>query len=162
MRVTGGVYPAKRLPENYYSIFIRAAQEGGMAAVAAMDHWKAVIAARPANGKILTEMPPATFIDVMTTWRAAFVAGVDYPVAGLTEAEIGAIKAPTIIIPGNDMVHSHASGLVANKLMPGSKLHELPIKDEGAELVPYADWKPHEAEIARVYVDFMKGVLAKA
>ncbi len=156
MRVTGGAFPAKRLPENYYSIFISAAQDGGMEAVAAMDHWKAVIAARPDNGTILREMGAAKFIDVMSKWRDAFVAGVDYSVAGLTDAELGAITAPTIVIPGNDKVHNGASGKIAHKLIPGSKLHELPITDDGAELVPYADWKPQEAEIARTYVDFMK------
>lgn len=158
MRVTGGEFQAKRLPENYYSVFIRAAQEGGMEAVAAMDHWKAVIAARPENGKILKSMDPKVFIANMTKWREMFEKGSNLPVAGVTAAELGAIKAPTIIIPGNDKIHNNASGRVAQKAIPGAKLHELPIKDTGADIVPYPDWAPQEAEIAKTYVDFMKSV----
>jgi len=160
MRVTGGAFQAKRLPENYYGIFIQAAQKGGMDAVCAMDHWKASIAARPENGDILRNMPPERFIAVMTRWREAFVAGSNLPVAGVSKAELNAIKAPTMIIPGNDMVHNAASGRVAHDLIPGAQIHDLPIEDTGAELVPYADWAPHEDEIARTYVDFMKRVMA--
>ncbi len=158
MRVTGGAFQAQRLPENYYSIFIRAAETGGMAAVCAMDHWKGVIAARPENDKILRGMDPKSFIDVMTKWRAALVKGGDLPVAGVSAAELAAIKVPTIIIPGNDKIHNNASGRVAQQSIPGAKLHELPIKDTGADIVPYPEWAPHEAEITRVYADFMKSV----
>lgn len=159
MRVTGGAFPAKRLPENYYTIFIKAAEQGGMEAVCAMDHWKGVIAARPQNGDILRQMPPKRFIENMTAWRTKFLEGVDYPVAGLTDQELAGIKAPTIIIPGNDKVHNNASGKAAQQRIPGAKLHELPIKDEGADIVPYPQWAPHEDEIARVYTDFMAAAI---
>ena len=43
-RVTGGAYAGKALPEKYYELFIRAAREGGMAAVCATDHWHERIA----------------------------------------------------------------------------------------------------------------------
>ncbi len=162
MRVTGGPFQAERLPENYYSQFIRAAEQGGMEAVAAMDHWKALIAARPENRDILLKMPVKHFVDVMTKWRAALVAGGDLPVAGVTAAELAAIKAPTIVIPGNDKIHNNASGRVAQKAIPGAKLHELPIEDTGADIVPFPQWAPHEAEIARTFADFMKSVGAKA
>ena len=33
LRVTGGEFAAGRLPENYYGQFIRAAEQGGMAAI---------------------------------------------------------------------------------------------------------------------------------
>ena len=33
LRVTGGAFPAKRLPEMYYGQFIDIAKEGGMAAI---------------------------------------------------------------------------------------------------------------------------------
>jgi pimeloyl-ACP methyl ester carboxylesterase len=48
-RVTGGAFAGARLTENYYSKYIRAAQEGGMDAVCALDHFQERIAARPQN-----------------------------------------------------------------------------------------------------------------
>lgn len=158
MRVTGGPFQAERLPENYYSQFIRAAEQGGMEAVAAMDHWKAVIAARPANRDVLLKMPVARFVQVMSKWREQLMAGGDLPVAGVTAAELRAIKAPTIVIPGNDKIHNNASGRIAAEHIAGAKLHELPIKDTGADIVPFPEWKPHEDEIARTFADFMNGV----
>ena len=160
LRVTGGAYPAKHLPENYYGQFIRVAEHGGMAAVCAMDHWKACIAARPENGRILMSMPPERFIAVMTAWRTEFLKGVDLPVIGMSAAELAAIKVPTIIIPGNDKVHSSASGKLAASLIPGARLHELPLEDTGAELVWFSEWAAHEDEMATVFVDFMRKTLA--
>ena len=49
LRVTGGAFAAGRLPENYYGQFIRAAEQGGMAAICEMDPWKERIAANPAQ-----------------------------------------------------------------------------------------------------------------
>lgn len=160
MRVTGGAHPAEQLPENYYGQFIRAAEQGGMAAVCAMDHWRACIAARPSNRDILMAMPPARFIAAMSKWRDLFCAGVDHPVIGISEQELRSIAVPTIIIPGNDKIHSGPSGRLAHSLIRNAELHELPIADTGAELVPYIDWAPHEDEIARVFVDFMQRAMA--
>ena len=50
LRVTGGAFAAGRLPEQYYGQFIRAAEQGGMAAVCAMEQWRERIKANPANG----------------------------------------------------------------------------------------------------------------
>lgn len=155
LRVTGGAFAAGRLPENYYGQFIRAAQQGGMAAVCAMDQWKERIAANPANRDYLMNLPAQQFIDVLTRWEDIFVAGAHHPVMGVTEDELRSIKVPTLIIPGNDKVHSSASGLTAHRLIPGSTLHRLPVEDQDVPLIPFPDWGAHEAEIARVFADFM-------
>src|SRR5439155_18494972 len=47
--VTAGPFAAARLTENYYGKYVRAAREGGMAAVCELDHFKERIEARPAN-----------------------------------------------------------------------------------------------------------------
>src|SRR5690242_15878287 len=49
LRVTGGAFAAQRLPENYYGQFIRAAREGGMAAVCATEQYQERIKANPRN-----------------------------------------------------------------------------------------------------------------
>ena len=160
LRVTGGEFAAGRLPENYYGQFIRAAREGGMDAVLQMDQWKERVAAKPRNGEYLRRLPAETFIKVLTRWLEVFMAGVHHPVMGVTEAELASIKAPTIVIPGNDKVHSSASGLAAHRLIPGSQLHRLPITDQDVPLIPFPDWAPYEEEIVRVFVKFMNGVMA--
>jgi pimeloyl-ACP methyl ester carboxylesterase len=161
LRVTGGNFPAQRLPENYYGQFIRAAQTGGMEAVCAMDHWRDCIAARPANRDRLMRMTAQQFIAAMSNWRDQFVAGTNHPVIGVSEAELRTITVPTIVIPGNDMSHSILNGRRAHGLIPGAKLHELPVEDTGAELVPFSEWAPYENEIASVFVAFMNRSIAE-
>ncbi len=160
LRVTGGPFAAGRLPEQYYGQFIRAAKEGSMAAICAMEAWQERIAANPRNGEYLKNLPVRQFIDVLTRWNEIFVAGANYPVMGVTPDELRAIKTPTVIIPGNDNTHSSASGLTAHRLIPGSKLHQLPITDQDVPLIPFPDWGQYEPEIARVFADFMQQTVA--
>lgn len=156
LRVTGGAFAAGRLPENYYGQFIRAAEQGGMAAVRAMDHWKERMAASPANREYLTQLPVQTFIRVMSRWKEIFDAGANLPVMGVTEAELNSITVPTLIIPGNDKVHSSASGLAAHTLIPGSVLNQLPMPDQDVPLIPFPEWsRPYEDELALTLSNFM-------
>ena len=155
-RVTGGAFAAGRLPENYYGQFIRAAEQGGMAAVCATEQYQERITANPANRARLMSMDPKRYIEVMSRWREQFSSGGQLPVMGVSEAELRAIKVPAIAIPGNDNTHSSASGRTAARLIPGSQLHELPIEDQDVPLIPFEEWAPYEDEIARVFVDFMR------
>jgi pimeloyl-ACP methyl ester carboxylesterase len=160
MRVTGGAFAAGRLPENYYGQFIRAARDGGMAAVCATEQWRERIAANPATRDYLMAMSVQQFIDVMTRWNEVFVAGGKYPVMGVSDAELKSIKVPTIIIPGNDKTHAGPSALAAHHAIAGSELHRLPIEDQDVPLIPFPEWAPYEAEIARTFTDFMARTIA--
>ncbi len=157
-RVTGGAFAAGRLPENYYGQFIRAAEAGGMAGVCATEQYQERIKANPKNQARLMAMDPKHYIETMSHWREQFSAGGQLPVMGVTEAELHSIKAPTIVIPGNDKTHASVSGRAAANLIPGARLHELPITDQDVDLIPFEQWAPYEEEIARVFVDFMRGV----
>src|SRR3954471_10657575 len=75
MRVTGGAFAAKRLPENYYAQFIRAAEAGGMAAVCATEQYQERIAANPRNRAYLMAIDPARYIAVMSRWHDLFAKG---------------------------------------------------------------------------------------
>lgn len=156
LRVTGGPFAANRLPEMYYNQFIRAAEEGGMAAVCATEAYQERIEARPANRDVLMNMDPKDFIAVMTKLRDLFVAVADRPVMGVTEEELNSIAAPTIVIPGNDNTHASASGLAAHEMIPGSELHRLPVTDQDVPLIPFPDWAEHEPEITATFADFMR------
>lgn len=155
-RVTGGAFAAQRLPENYYGQFIRAASEGGMPAVCATQQYRERIAANPANRERLMGMDPKRYIEVMTRWLELFVAGAQLPVMGVSEDELRSIRAPAIVIPGNDKTHSSESGRACARLIPGAVLHELPISDQDVALIPFEQWAPYEDEIARVFAAFMR------
>jgi len=161
LRVTGGEFAANRLPENYYGQFIRAAAEGGMAAVCATDAYRERIAARPDHESTLMNMDSAHFIDIMKQLRDMFAAGANLPVMGVPEEDLAGMNIPTIVIPGNDNTHSSESGRIAHRLIPGSDLHELPIDDVDIPVIPFDEWAPYEPEITRVFVDFMRRVEAQ-
>jgi len=160
LRVTGGAFAAGRLPENYYGQFIRAAREGGMAAVCATEQYQERIKANPRNADYLERLDPQKFIEVMSKWNAIFESGGHHPVMGVSPQELGSLKVPAIVIPGNDQTHASTSGLAAHRLIPGSELHRLPIEDQDVPLIPFPDWAPYENEIADVLATFIAKTVA--
>jgi pimeloyl-ACP methyl ester carboxylesterase len=140
----------------YYGQFIQAARAGGMAAVCATEQYRERIAANPENGERLMAMDPQQYISVMSHWLDIFTSGPAAPMMGVREADLKAIRVPTLVIPGNDKTHSAPNGRVVQKLIPGSRLHELPLEDLEVALVPFTDWAPHEEEIARACAEFMQ------
>jgi pimeloyl-ACP methyl ester carboxylesterase len=161
-RVTGGAFAAARLTENYYSKYIRAAQEGGMAAVCALEHFKERIEARPSHRATLMAMDPKTFIADMERWRAQFAKGAELPVIGASEQDLRSIRVPACIVPGNDKTHNHAVAETAHRCIAGSELVDLFPGDLDVDLVPTEDWAPKEAEMAAVFADFLRRAQAKA
>ncbi len=159
-RVTGGAFAEGRLPNQYYGQYIKAAQEGGMAAVCATEQYQERIAANPANHERLMAMDPKDYIAVMQNWLKLFTAVQGTKIMGLTEAQVRSIKVPTVVIPGNDKTHSSISGKAAHEMIAGSILHQLPIQDEDRDIIPMDEWAVHEPEIVRTFVQFMKQVAA--
>jgi pimeloyl-ACP methyl ester carboxylesterase len=155
MRLTGGEFAAGRLPEMYYGQFIRAAREGGMAAVCATEQYRERIAANPGNRERLMRMDPKRYIEVMSSWLAIFTRGPVSPMYGVTQAQLGSIKVPSVVIPGNDKTHSMSCGRAIQKLIPGSRLVELPLEDQDVPLIAFPEWAPHEETIARVCAEFI-------
>jgi pimeloyl-ACP methyl ester carboxylesterase len=156
MRVTGGAFAASRLPENYYGMFIKAAQQGGMAAVCATEQYQERIAANPKTRDRLMAMDPKQYIKVMSNWQDQFIASTKTEVFGMTDADLAAIKVPTVVIPGNDQTHASVNGRIAASRIPGAVLHQLPIKDQEVPLINYTEWAPLEDEIARAFLDIMR------
>jgi pimeloyl-ACP methyl ester carboxylesterase len=161
-RVTGGAFAAARLTENYYGKYIRAAQEGGMAAVCALEHFQERIEAKPANRAVLMAMDPKAFIAAMERWRTQFAKGAELPVIGASEKDLGSIRVPTCVVPGNDKTHNHAVGEAAHRMIPGSELVDLFPGDLDVDLVPPEDWARKDAEMAAVFAEFLRRRLAKA
>ncbi len=155
-RVTGGAFAAQRLTENYYGQYIRAAQQGGMAAVCDLDHFKERIEARPSNRQALMAMDPKTFVAAMERWREQFSRAAGLPVIGTSEKDLSSIKVPTCIIPGNDKTHNHAIGETAHRMIAASELHDLFPGDLDVDLVPPEDWAKKDGEMAAVFTDFLR------
>lgn len=155
-RVTGGAFAAQRLTEQYYDQYIRAAQQGGMPAVAATEHFAQRILDNPRNRQLLYAVDPQDFIAVMEKWRSAFIASADFPVIGATERELNLINVPTCIIPGNDKTHSHVTGDAAHRMIRGSELHDLWPGDLDIDLFPSDDWAAKEDKQAAIFIDFLK------
>lgn len=156
MRVTGGAFAAGRLPENYYGMFITAAQQGGMAAVCATEQYQERIAANSQTRDRLIAMDPKQYIKVMSNWRDQFIESTKTPVFGMTDADLAAISVPTVVIPGNDQTHASINGRIAASKIPGSVLHQLPIEDLEVPLINYTEWAPYEDEIAKAFLDTMR------
>jgi pimeloyl-ACP methyl ester carboxylesterase len=155
LRVTGGDFAARRLPQNYYQHFIDLARDGGMAAVCATEQYQERINANPANRERLMALDPEVFIDVMSAWKARFEAGKDHAVTGTSEAELARLRVPAIVIPGNDKVHAAAGGLAAARMIPGAELYRLPIENTDIDMIPFGEWAPHYDEIVGVLAEFM-------
>lgn len=155
IRVTGGDFAAKRLPQNYYRVFIEAADTGGMAAVCETDRFKEYIASNPAVRDQLMAMDPQRFIEIQSNLLDKFLAGANLPVMGMTEADLDSIKVPTLIVPGNDNTHASVNGRIAHEMIKGSELHELPITDQDVDLLAWSDWSELEPEIAMTFIEFM-------
>lgn len=161
-RITGGRFAAERLAHQYYTQYIEAAEQGGMAAVCATEHWQERIAARAANRDYLMKMDPKRFVEAMSRWREYFLRGADLPIIGASEADLKSIRLPACVIPGNDRTHDIKTGRNLARLLPDGELHELYDKDEDMDLVPPEEWQKRDDEIAAIFTGFLNRALASA
>jgi pimeloyl-ACP methyl ester carboxylesterase len=159
-RVTGGRLACERLAQEYYGQYMAAAQQGGMAAVCEMEHWKERIEARAENRDALMKMDPERFIAVMAHWREYFVRGADLPVIGATEAELKSIKVPACIIPGNDNTHGRQTGENLGSILANAEVHILFPKHYDMDLSPREEWDEKAGEMAALFAGFIKRVSA--
>jgi len=155
-RVTGGRFAAERLAEEYYGQYIKAAQQGGMAAVCEMEHWKERIAARPENRQALMTMSPEQFIRVMSHWREYFIKGADLPVIGATEEELKSVRVPVCVVPGNDLTHGPQVVENFRRVVTHAEVHNLFPKFYNEALSPREEWDEKAGEMAALFDDFLK------
>jgi pimeloyl-ACP methyl ester carboxylesterase len=155
-RVTGGLFAAQRLAQQYYGQYIEAAKAGGMQAVAESEHFAERIAANPANREKILSTDPERFIAAFEAWRQGFVADADLPVIGATEEALRSMTVPTSIVPGNDLTHPRAVGENAARLIPNAECHVLLETERDLDVSPPEDLESVADEHARIYVEFMR------
>ncbi len=127
-----------------------------MDAVCRSEHFAAMIAANPANRARLTAIEVEDFVAVMERWRRSFNEGADYPVIGLSPAELRSMTMPACIIPGNDQVHPRLAGQAAHRLLPNAEYHEV-LTDDCADLdAALEDWRKKEGLLAAIFIDFLR------
>lgn len=161
-RVTGGLAAAKRLANRYYGQYIPVAQQGGMAAICATEEFAERIRDRPENRERLMRMDPARFAEVMSRWNRAFLADAGKPVIGATEADLKSLAVPACIVPGNDLSHLRSAGENLGRLLPDAEVHPLVTKHYDLDVAPRGEWDAREAELAAIFLDFMKRVEARS
>ena len=161
LRISGGEFAAKKLPEFYYGRFIRIVEEGGMAALCETDAFREKIEANPTNLETLMNPPPEYFISTMSKLRDLMIKNSHLPVMDVTEEELQSIEVPTIIISGNDEIHTTESSEAAHRAIRGSVIHKLSIIDFDVPIDPFDQWTPYEKEISNVFSEFMKDTLVE-
>ncbi len=161
IRVTGGRFAVDRLVEKYYDVHARAAAEGGMAAVCATEHFAEVIANRPENRALLMALKPADFIACMNAWRSHFLAGIDLPLIGTSEADLRSLHVPVCIVPGNDLTHPRARGPLVQPLIPNAELHYVTDVEHDVDVTPAEECTVHYPAMAGIFTDFLRRRLDK-
>jgi pimeloyl-ACP methyl ester carboxylesterase len=155
IRVTGGRFAVDRLVEKYYDSNARAARAGGMAAVCETEHFAEIVRNRPENRARLMAMRSEDFIACMEAWRQPFMAGIELPLIGTTEADLRSIHVPACIIPGNDLTHPRARGPLIAPIIPGSELHFVTDVERDVDVTPVEEWSRHYPAMARIFTDFL-------
>jgi hypothetical protein len=62
----------------------------------------------------------------------------------------------------DDLTDNHAVAEAAHRMISGSELHDLFPGDLEIDLVPTEDWASKDAEMARIFTDFLTRAQAKA
>lgn len=119
--LTGGPVAVRVLDDYYYGKYLRACGDGGMEAVSVVDHFARLIAHRPANRDLLVALDPNRFVEVMGGWRAAFLAGSDWPVMGVSDARLRRTATPTAIVPFVGRLHPRGVAVHAHRMIPESR-----------------------------------------
>ena len=153
--ITGGRFACERLAENYYGQYMKAAEQGGMAAVCETEHFRELIAANPSNRARIMGMDVKRFIAGFARWREPFAHGAELPMIGVTEAQLRSLKMPVYVVPGNDHTHNRPTGERVGKLIPGAETRILLPVDRDVDLA-HEDWDEREDELAHLLDDFMR------
>ncbi|MBI3744867.1 MAG: alpha/beta hydrolase, partial [Chloroflexi bacterium] len=118
--VSGGPFASQVLGHDYHVPFMRAAQMGGMAAVAKTVFFAERIQANASNRERLLAMDAEQFAETMMRWDVFFYPQPDMPTIGTTESQLRGIRAPTLVFEGNDDIHCKAASDAVARLVPGA------------------------------------------
>jgi len=128
--VSGGPFSSQVLGYQYHVPYLDAARRGGMAAVAETPFFAARLAENPANAEALRAADPEEFAAALLEWDQDFMPQPDTPVPCATEADLGGIRAPTLVVEGNDLMHPAFVAEAVHRLVPDSVMAPNPWTGE--------------------------------
>ena len=163
----GGKYPAQRLSQGIYGVLADAAEQGGMAAVLEKPFIRAEGAEEnPVSRERLLAMDVQEFIRVIRGWQAHLANSADLPMAGspATEEQVASIRVPTVIIAGDDEIHTLTCAQMLHRLIPNSEYHDPPLS--GEEFTRMQGGFPNAREVqaesaAPIFLDFLRRLESK-
>jgi pimeloyl-ACP methyl ester carboxylesterase len=129
--ISGGPYGLLTLGTHYCGGSIKAAWNGGMAAVVALPEWAGVLAATPGNRERFLALDPRAFVATMERWMLAYCPCGDQLVPGLDDAAARALDRPALVFRSgaSDMNHTRATSEALAGLLPRATLVEPPWGD---------------------------------
>ena len=129
--ISGGVYGLMILGTHYCGESLKAAWNGGMAAVAELPEWAEVLERNPANRQRFLDQDPGEFIATMERWMAAYCTCGDELVPGLLEADARRLEVPALVFRSgaSDFNHTRATSEQVGRVLPKARLVEPPWGD---------------------------------
>jgi pimeloyl-ACP methyl ester carboxylesterase len=129
--ISGGILGLVGLGFHYCSDSIRAAWNGGMAAVVELPEWAEVLERNPANRARMLAMDPQEVIAVLERWMLAYCPCDDSLVPGLSPEEQAALRMPTLVLRSgaSDVNHPRATSERIAAALPAARLVEPPWGD---------------------------------
>jgi len=130
--ISGGVYGLMILGVHYCGESLKAAWNGGMAAVAELPEWAEVLERNPANRQLFLDQDPGEFIATMERWMAAYCACGDELVPGLPSADARRLDVPALVFRSgaSDFNHTRATTEQVARVLPNPRLVEPPWGDD--------------------------------
>lgn len=129
--ISGGVFGLMILGTHYCGESLKAAWNGGMAAVAELPEWAEVLERNPANRQRFLDQDPREFIATMERWMAAYCPCGDELVPGLPDADARQIDVPALVFRSGatDFNHTRATSEQVARVLPRARLVEPPWGD---------------------------------
>jgi pimeloyl-ACP methyl ester carboxylesterase len=130
--ISGGVYGLLLLATHYCGENIRAAWSGGMEAVVELPEWAEVLERNPRNRDRFLALDPREFIATLERWMLVYCPQPGSTIPGVTDAELDALTAPTLIFRSgaSDPHHTRATSETLHRLISTSLLVEPPWGDD--------------------------------
>ena len=130
--ISGGVYGQMLLASVYCGESIRVAWRGGMEAVLELPEWAEVLERNPRNRERFLQLDPQAFIAILERWMLAYCPDPSATVPGLPDAEVTALRVPTLIFRSgaSDPHHTRATSERLHELITDSRLVEPPWGDD--------------------------------
>ena len=130
--ISGGVYGLMLLATHYCGESIRAAWQGGMAAVVELPEWAEVLERNPRNRERFLALDPREFIPTLERWMLAYCPDPATTVPGLPDAKCAGLAVPTLVFRSgeSDPHHTRATSERLHALIRGSRIEEPPWPDD--------------------------------